>query len=202
MTTLFTFIQLYLNGHQLSQSRPSSREPSPIRRSRSISPFGRRSEHGTPAVLVIGICLTSSIALIPAFGRFDQTVVVFGVANACVTAMAYTLISMLANRDYSTGMGTSREIQMADILQPTSIRAFALTTLCLALFSVSLPVLDFQILAHTTARIVLIWSVSSLVSSVTIRRIMLTDSVLSRPGYACHCSIDGLCIGIEMFRCF
>jgi hypothetical protein len=116
----------------------------------------------------VGICLASIIALLPAPSGLNHTLVVSGIAISSMTAMAYAVLNTLSKGDPSAQFDATSSIQFTDIVQATAVRAFALFTLYLALFSVPLPSLELPVLALASLRIPQTLSVLYLVSPLCV----------------------------------
>ncbi len=172
---MFTSLQLYLNGHQRAWSRSFCSEPPPLQGISTTCSSSRGPINGTPAIVVLGVCLSSTIALLPPFADINRPLVMAGMVYASMVAIAYALISIVPDIENPLGAEPSATLRFADVLHPTANRAFALVTLYLAFFSVPFPTSQLLALMFACMRAVHILSVLYLVSQTCPRFVNRTD---------------------------
>jgi hypothetical protein len=106
----------------------------------------------------------SIVALLPGFDAISQPTAMAGVAMGCMITLAVALILLASQTEQSDYTDLTSSVHLIDILQPTSLRAFALITLYIALFTVPLPLSQIWVLLLVVLRLAQVLSIFHLVS--------------------------------------
>jgi hypothetical protein len=110
----------------------------------------------------------SIAALLPRFDAISQPTAMAGLAMGSMITLMIALIPIASQTERSEYADPASSVHFIDLLQPMSVRAFALMTLYIALFTVPPPSSQIWVLLLLGLRVAQVLSVYYLVSFLAV----------------------------------